>query len=79
MKRHARSPRIVIGRERGYPDPRRLRASLGMTAREFASCYGLAVGTIHDWDAGRYKPDRMARAYLRRIARYPKLLREDRL
>lgn len=79
MKRHANSPRIVFSREapETYPDPRSLRDSLGMSAREFAETYGFAVGTVRDWDVYRYEPDRMARAYLRRIALYPDLLRED--
>jgi len=79
MKRHARTPRIVFRREapKTYPDPRVLRESLGMTALEFADTYGFAVGTVRDWDCQRYEPDRMARAYLRRIALYPDLLRED--
>jgi len=82
MKRHAHnltSFTIIDRTCEPYPDPRSLRDSLGMTAQEFADTYGFAVGTVRDWDAMRYEPDRMARAYLRRIARYPKLLREDQL
>ena len=70
MKRHARSTFrfcILDKTVRLYPDPRALRESLGMTALEFADAYGFAVGTVRDWDCGRYEPDRMARAYLRRI------------
>lgn len=79
MKRHAHTSRIEISRRAGYPDPRRLRERLGMTALQFANCYGFAVGTVRDWDCQRYAPDRMARAYLRRIALFPDLLREENL
>lgn len=80
MKRHAYTQFCVIGpRPEPYPDPRSLRESLGMTALEFADTYGFAVGTVRDWDCQRYEPDRMARAYLRRIATYPDLLREENL
>ena len=83
MKRHAHSRltrfSLIDRTVEPYPDPRALRERLGMTALEFADTYGFAVGTVRDWDRYRYEPDRMARAYLRRIAKYPKLLREDKL
>lgn len=79
MKRHAHTPRITIGPVPRYQHPRKLRQQLGMTAKQFADTYGFAVGTVRDWDCDRYAPDRMARAYLRRIAKYPKLMREDQL
>lgn len=78
MKRHAQTRFAVIGPlPESYPDPRKLRESLNMTALEFADTYGFSVGTVRDWDCYRYEPDRMARAYLRRIARYPILMREE--
>jgi DNA-binding transcriptional regulator YiaG len=81
MKHHAFSPRIEVRRHATprCPDPRRLRDALGMTAQQFADTYGIAVGTVRDWDCNRYKPDRTARAYLRRIEKFPALLREDAL
>jgi putative transcriptional regulator len=79
MKRHANSPRFRVTLGPGYPEPRALRDALGMTAQQFADSYGIAVGTVRDWDVKRYKPDRTARAFLRRIARYPDLLREENL
>jgi len=80
LKRHASSRRIeIVRRTEQHPNPRALRDSLGMTAKQFADTYGIAVGTVRDWDCGRYRPDRTACAYLRRIARWPDLMREEKL
>lgn len=76
MKRHAHTKRVSVIREnRKYPNPRKLRDRLGLTAQQFADAYGIAVGTVRDWDCKRYEPDRTARAYLRRIAKFPDLLK----
>jgi putative transcriptional regulator len=45
----------------------------------FATTFDIPIGTIRDWEQGRYEPDAAARAYLRVIAREPwsRALRED--
>ncbi len=53
------------------PDVKQLRESLAMTQAEFARTYRLAVGTLRDWEQGRYPPEGPARALLAAIARMP--------
>lgn len=48
-----------------------LRRSLHMTQEEFAARFHLALGTLRDWEQGRYLPDQAARAYLEVISRAP--------
>ena len=35
---------------------------------QFATTFDIPIGTIRDWEQGRYEPDAAARAYLRVIA-----------
>lgn len=46
-----------------------------LTQEAFAKRYGLSFGTVRDWEQGRRKPDRIARAYLTAIARDPEAVR----
>jgi putative transcriptional regulator len=48
-----------------------LRRSLRMTQEEFAARFHLSLGTLRDWEQGRYLPDQAARAYLEVISRAP--------
>ena len=57
-------------------NPKKLREKLGMTQEEFASAYGIPVGTLRDWEQCRKNPDATARAYLRVIARNPEVVAE---
>lgn len=50
---------------------KRVRASRGMTQREFAETYGMAVARLRDWEQGRFKPDAMTVAYLAVIEHEP--------
>ena len=56
------------------PNVKRLRESLGMTQETFAAAYRIPVGTLRDWEQGRKRPDAPARAYLKIIARNPKVV-----
>ena len=56
------------------PNVKRLRESLGMTQEAFAAAYRIPVGTLRDWEQGRKRPDAPARAYLKIIARNPKVV-----
>lgn len=55
---------------------KRLRERLGLTQEEFATTYGIPVGTLRDWEQCRKNPDATARAYLRVIARNPQMVAE---
>lgn len=48
-----------------------LRRALRMTQEEFAARFHLSLGTLRDWEQGRYLPDQAARAYLEVISRAP--------
>ena len=52
-------------------DVKALRARLGLSQVEFAGRFGLAVGTVRDWEQGRGQPDRPAQTLLRVIEREP--------
>lgn len=51
-----------------------LRKKLGLNQPEFASRYGLAVGTIRDWEQARSQPDRPAQVLLRVIEQEPEMV-----
>jgi putative transcriptional regulator len=48
-----------------------VRQALGLTQAEFAARYGIPIGTLRDWEQGRTRPDRPARAYIKVIASNP--------
>ena len=55
---------------------RKIRAATGLSRAEFCSRYALDVRALQDWEQGRRRPDRAARAYLTVIARRPKAVEE---
>lgn len=57
-------------------DVRALRASTGLSRAEFARRYALDPRALQDWEQGRRRPDRAARAYLAVIARRPDAVEE---
>ena len=60
---------------RRVPNPREIRQSLGLTQREFARQFQIALGTLRDWEQGTRRPDSAAKAYLRVIERNPDAVR----
>jgi putative transcriptional regulator len=52
-----------------------IRRALKLSQEQFAAAFQIPLGTIRDWEQGRYEPDAAARAYLRVIAREPKAVR----
>jgi putative transcriptional regulator len=56
--RAARVPQVSI-----------IRRALKLSQEQFAAAFHIPVGTIRDWEQGRYETDAAARAYLRVIAR----------
>lgn len=51
---------------------RQIRLATGLSRAEFARRYALDTRALQDWEQGRRKPDRAARAYLTVIAHQPK-------
>jgi putative transcriptional regulator len=60
-----------MARMRRVPNPREIRERLGLTQREFAKRFQIALGTLRDWEQGTRRPDSAAKAYLRVVERYP--------
>jgi putative transcriptional regulator len=60
LKRMKRSPQVKI-----------IRQALGLTQEEFASRFGIPIGTLRDWEQQRKEPDQTAKTYLKAIARAP--------
>src|SRR4249920_3721343 len=52
-----------------------IRRALKLSQEQFATTFHIPIGTIRDWEQGRYEPDAAARAYLRVIAREPSTVR----
>jgi putative transcriptional regulator len=65
-----------LARMRRVPDPQEIRQTLGLTQREFAKQFQIALGTLRDWEQGARRPDSAAKAYLRVIAAAPDVVRQ---
>ena len=57
-------------------DVRAIRTSTGLSRTEFARRFALDPRALQDWEQGRRRPDRAARAYLTVIARHPEAVVE---
>jgi putative transcriptional regulator len=57
-------------------DVRAVRAATGLSRTEFARRFALDPRALQDWEQGRRRPDRAARAYLTVIARCPEAVAE---
>jgi putative transcriptional regulator len=60
-----------LSRMRRVPNPQEIRQALGLTQREFAKRFQIALGTLRDWEQGARRPDSAAKAYLRVIQENP--------
>ncbi len=56
-------------------DVRAVRATTGLSRTEFARRFALDPRAVQDWEQGRRRPDRAARAYLTVIAHQPDAVR----
>ena len=65
-----------LARMRPVPRTKTLRRALGLSQEEFATRFHIPVGTLRDWEQGRYEPDAAARAYLKVIGRNPRAVVE---
>ncbi|MGA9070654.1 MAG: helix-turn-helix domain-containing protein, partial [Terracidiphilus sp.] len=59
-----------------HVDVRAVRAETGLSRTEFAKRFALDPRALQDWEQGRRRPDRAARAYLTVIARHPEAVVE---
>jgi len=57
-------------------DIRQIRLATGLSRAEFCRRYALDPRALQDWEQGRRRPDRAARAYLTVIAHRPKAVEE---
>jgi putative transcriptional regulator len=53
-----------------------VRAATGLSRAEFARRFALDPRALQDWEQGRRRPDRAARAYLKVISRRPDAVEE---
>lgn len=58
------------------PDVATIRRELGLSRDKFAERFDLDARAIQEWEQGRRKPDRAARAYLRVIQRNPQAVED---
>ncbi len=63
-------------RMRRVPRAKIIRRALGLTQEEFATRFGIPLGTLRDWEQGAAEPDTCARSYLTVIARNPEAVAE---
>jgi DNA-binding transcriptional regulator YiaG len=57
-----------------YVNVRSLRQNLGMSQREFASAFGLALTSVRNWEQGRSEPDASIQSYLAVIKNEPEMV-----
>lgn len=55
-------------------DVKRIRADIGMTQTEFASSFGISLGTLRHWERGDRKPHGPALVLLNVVAKEPKVV-----
>jgi putative transcriptional regulator len=55
----------------GEINVRAIREDLGMTQMQFASAFGLAIGSVRNWEQGRSVPDASMRSYITVIKNAP--------
>jgi putative transcriptional regulator len=58
------------------PDPREIRARMGLTQEEFAGVLCISVKTLRNWEQGRREPSGPAMRLLQIAAKHPEVLIE---
>lgn len=61
----------------GEPDPREIRARLGMTQEEFAAALCISVKTLRNWEQGRRDPSGPAMRLLQIAEKHSEILLEQ--
>lgn len=70
---HAKGKRVKVRMH--YPeaiDVKAIRAKVGMSQTEFASSFGISVGTLRHWERGDREPHGPARVLLHVVSKQPK-------
>ncbi len=67
-----RKPVKAVVHEVTPPDVKAVREHVGMTQEEFASAFGISLGTLRHWERGDRTPRGPARVLLNVVAREPK-------
>ncbi|TAK82132.1 MAG: helix-turn-helix domain-containing protein [Aquabacterium sp.] len=70
---HAKGKQVKVRMH--YPqaiDVKAIRAKVGMTQTEFASSFGISVGTLRHWERGDREPHGPARVLLHVVSKQPK-------
>ncbi len=65
-----------LKRMRRIPFAKHVRWAVGLSQQAFAEAFGIPVGTLRDWEQGRFEPDQAACSYLKVIARNPDAVRK---
>lgn len=60
----------------GEPDPKAIRARLGLTQEEFAAALCISVKTLRNWEQGRREPSGPAMRLLQIADKHPEILLE---
>jgi putative transcriptional regulator len=63
-----------LKRMRRIPFAKHVRWTVGLSQEEFAERFGIPIGTLRDWEQGRFEPDQAAQSYLKVIAHNPDLV-----
>lgn len=58
------------------PDPREVRARIGLSQEDFAYLLGISVRTLQNWEQGRREPTGPAMKLLQIAERHPEVLLE---
>lgn len=61
----------AVVHEVAQPDVKAIREHVGMTQAEFASVFGISLGTLRHWERGDRTPRGPARVLLNVVAREP--------
>jgi len=70
------STKAQLKRMRRVPFAKHVRWIVGLSQQEFAEAFGIPIGTLRDWEQGRFEPDRAAQSYLKVIAQSPDTVRK---
>ncbi|MCI5161554.1 helix-turn-helix domain-containing protein [Candidatus Electrothrix sp.] len=65
-------PIKAVVHEVAPPDVKAVRQHIGMTQTEFASAFGISLGTLRHWERGDRTPQGPARVLLNVVAKEPK-------
>ena len=65
-----------LAKAKRTPRVRIIRRALRLTQEQFATQFGIPLGTLRDWEQGRKEPDQAARSYLLVITSAPDAVRE---